>query len=95
MFVAGVLRYEWGRARPRPEVFAVAATPDAVGRRLIAAGLALGAGALGLGTTLLARSRRAAKVNAELWSQATREVADRDLTPPSTVAVDSTRRPRG
>ena len=58
-----------------------------------AAAVALGAGALGVATTLAARSRRTARTNADLWSQATRGVAERDLTPPSTVAVDSSRRP--
>ena len=72
----------------------MAQVPDKVLRSVVAGVLAVGAGALGVGSTMLARSRRAAKTNADLWSQATREVADRDLTPPSTVAVDSSRRPR-
>ncbi|MHA3704463.1 hypothetical protein ACXR2U_20010 [Jatrophihabitans sp. YIM 134969] len=68
------------------------AVPDKALRGAAAAAVALGAGALGVATSLLARSRRAARANADLWSQATRGVAERDLTPPSTVAVDSSRR---
>ena len=79
----------------KAEVVAVAAVPDKVLRSAVAAGLAVGAGALGVAGALLAKSRRAARTNADLWSQATRGVAERDLTPPSTVAVDSSRRPRG
>lgn len=70
----------------------MAQVPDKVRSSVIAGVLAAGAGALGVGSAMLAKSRRASKANADLWSQATREVADRDLTPPSTVAVDSSRR---
>ena len=61
--------------------------------RTVAGALAIGAGALGVVGAVAARSRRAARTNADLWSQATRGVAEKDLTPPSTVAVDSSRRP--
>lgn len=72
----------------------MAAASDKALRGVLAAGLAVGAGALGVAASLFARSRKAARNNADLWSQATRGVAERDLTPPSTVAVDSSRRPR-
>jgi hypothetical protein len=72
-------------------VVAVAAQPDAVVRAVAAGAIAVGAAGIGLAATLLGRSRRAAKANADLWSRATRGVAERDLEPPSTVAVDSNR----
>ena len=50
-------------------------------------GLALAGGLAGLLGAVAARRRRAAGSTADVWSRATRSLAERDLDPPTTVAV--------
>lgn len=61
-------------------------------RRIVAGAAGLAAGVLAVTAASVARARRGAQRNADLWSRATRGVAEHDPDPRAAAGADDARR---